>query len=385
MGTDTVFISGRDGFIGRSTDGGTNWLTQSISSKANLNGIIFLDKNNGVLVGDSGTVALTSNAGNSWSTKYIDKKINLRAIAADGNMKLWVVGDSGKVYTSTDKGNNWEIQNINSNAKLNDVSFLGSTGYIVGNYNTRLRTTNNGSSWVKDDLKVNVSSSPNSYTDTIYDLIKVKQTKSNRTYFMYGSAVYAKSGDGIYLENGTKSRLFNTARGLTFGLQNDSTAYTFQAMITTCGCGDPMYLIKNIENTADTYYNGTTIFNPYNISTFSYGTESDITFVNDTLGYVVFGNGLFKTIDKAYIIDGLNIPASSNISLSNNTQYLTVKSDTKSIYKIEIFDTLGKKTGESQISGNEINYNISSFKKGIYMIRIIFDDQRSITKKWVRQ
>ena len=54
---------GYNGTILRTTNGGTNWTSQSSGTTNCLNGVSFTDANNGTAVGGYGTILRTTNGG----------------------------------------------------------------------------------------------------------------------------------------------------------------------------------------------------------------------------------------------------------------------------------------------------------------------------------
>jgi hypothetical protein len=69
------------------------------------------------------------------------------------------------------------------------------------------------------------------------------------------------------------------------------------------------------------------------------------------------------------------------ISPNPTSNNLNIKSS-KSINSISIFNTLGKKVFATKFYQKEIN--ISHLTKGIYMVRILFQDKKSVVKKVIK-
>lgn len=60
----------------------------------------------------------------------------------------WAVGENGTIVHTSDKGNNWAIQSTRSSDRLNAVYFFDDlTGWIAGNENTLLYTNDAGNTW----------------------------------------------------------------------------------------------------------------------------------------------------------------------------------------------------------------------------------------------
>src|SRR5262249_16006782 len=64
---NTGTVVGASGTILRTTDGGTNWRTQSGTTSNTLYAVAFTDPNTGIAVGDGGTILRTTDAGATWT------------------------------------------------------------------------------------------------------------------------------------------------------------------------------------------------------------------------------------------------------------------------------------------------------------------------------
>jgi hypothetical protein len=63
---------GASGTIVRTTNGGTNWITQTSGTTSILYGVSFIDANTGTAVGTSGTILRTTNGGTNWTAQTSD-------------------------------------------------------------------------------------------------------------------------------------------------------------------------------------------------------------------------------------------------------------------------------------------------------------------------
>ena len=105
------WTAGKDGIILKTTDGGVNWISQSITSDDNIRSIFFTDSLNG------------------WIAMY-----------------EWTPFRHGSVYHSTDGGNTWYIQLSTYDYALLSLFFIdNSRGWVVGTNGIAYRTTNGGS------------------------------------------------------------------------------------------------------------------------------------------------------------------------------------------------------------------------------------------------
>ncbi|NQT26967.1 T9SS type A sorting domain-containing protein [candidate division KSB1 bacterium] len=167
---------GHNGTILHTTDGGSNWLSQSYTSPTtngsindHLKAVSFSDANNGFAVsGDPysdglmpygaeyGLILHTTNGGNTWDVPYNYDKAAFNGVSspsanvciAVGVYKITGIDYAGYAITK-DGGVTWNERYISSNTNpLTDVSFIDNDiGTIVG-YNGYIRsTTNGGENW----------------------------------------------------------------------------------------------------------------------------------------------------------------------------------------------------------------------------------------------
>jgi photosystem II stability/assembly factor-like uncharacterized protein len=114
-----IWVSGSNGTVGKSTDGGTNWEWHIIKGfeKTDFRDIEAFDKSNAIIMGiDCPAVMLkTTDGGNSWKVVYLDstKGMFLDAMDFKNKKKGVVIGDplNGKIFLckGSFKKNNWKI------------------------------------------------------------------------------------------------------------------------------------------------------------------------------------------------------------------------------------------------------------------------------------
>jgi photosystem II stability/assembly factor-like uncharacterized protein len=89
------WITGRNGTILHTTNGGVNWLVHSSPSTDNLNKIVFVDSLQGFIVGDGNTILTTSDGGETWQEIYDGNSsyANYYGITLSKNhSKGWIIG-----------------------------------------------------------------------------------------------------------------------------------------------------------------------------------------------------------------------------------------------------------------------------------------------------
>ncbi len=115
-----------------------------------LNHCVFMDTDNGWVVGQNGIIQHTSDGGLNWDQQYDDANKLFRSVHFINNDEGWVVGWNDILHT-TDGGQNWEFQTHPPIlGDINDVFFLDqNNGWIVGWYKIILKTTDGGQNWQK--------------------------------------------------------------------------------------------------------------------------------------------------------------------------------------------------------------------------------------------
>jgi photosystem II stability/assembly factor-like uncharacterized protein len=183
------------------TGGSTTWVTQTIPTTSNLNGIFCLDASHCWAVGDSGTMLVSSNGGLTWTTQDTafppSRNVNgivfgdlncgwsvsehnwktvqwtanggadwnlvnmqslnaesMFAVAYDGVSRGWAVGSNGTVVR-VDCSGNWQDKSISTEHDLYGVDFVdANNGWVVGHHGTVYRTTNGAAgttTWTRRD------------------------------------------------------------------------------------------------------------------------------------------------------------------------------------------------------------------------------------------
>ena len=126
-GADTGFIVGGYGIILHTTDGGTDWISQSSGTTNWLRGVSAIDANTATAVGDSGTISAHDKRGRGVVASIKrDSEHSLRGVSfADADTGT-VVGDSGTILRTTNGGAVWtSLSGVTVN-NLRGVSFTNS-------------------------------------------------------------------------------------------------------------------------------------------------------------------------------------------------------------------------------------------------------------------
>ncbi|MCB0729093.1 MAG: T9SS type A sorting domain-containing protein, partial [Ignavibacteriae bacterium] len=166
---NTGFAVGSTGTLIKTTDGGNDWINGLSGITHNLYHSQFLDQYTGFISGTFGIIKTTdggSNWSNIWdSTSYSDF---FPLIQFDDYNSGWLLHFAGynplRLYKTSNSGENWDIINniiiYNTNISPHSILFIdNNTGFITGTaqeliwpnlpiYGLVLKTTNSGLSWI---------------------------------------------------------------------------------------------------------------------------------------------------------------------------------------------------------------------------------------------
>ena len=137
---NTEYITGYNGQIFKTTDGGTIWSLISTVTLYNMYGIYFIDSNIGYSVGENGTIIKTEDGGNHWVNQNSGTSNNLVDVKfLDANMGI-AAGWSGTILKTTNGGSTWVDRSISLYPDTyHSICLINSTtGYILGVYGTVL-------------------------------------------------------------------------------------------------------------------------------------------------------------------------------------------------------------------------------------------------------
>ncbi|HXG01688.1 MAG TPA: YCF48-related protein [Bacteroidota bacterium] len=157
-----------NGYIFRTTDGGTFWNVQKVEVTGqifgrdeSLHGVSIVDSGFAVAAGPGGTVFRTTNGGISWqSVGYpsLPGTFWIEDVDFVNRNVGWIVGldqDLGHdrtVYRTTDGGNTWS-QAMSRNSYMWAVDFVDEQyGWIATIGELFFRTTNGGATWIQGTL-----------------------------------------------------------------------------------------------------------------------------------------------------------------------------------------------------------------------------------------
>ncbi|MFC2093385.1 T9SS type A sorting domain-containing protein [Bacteroidota bacterium] len=150
---------GDTNYIIKTTNGGDNWFINFRAYK-NFERVIFINNNVGYVCGGLndiyGALYKTTNAGGNWIRLNTPFAINYEDMSVLNEDTIWVVDDSGfdgGVFRTTNGGQNWTQQfNVIGTNPSAIYMYNGKLGFFnqgLGPFGNLYRTTNSGENWIK--------------------------------------------------------------------------------------------------------------------------------------------------------------------------------------------------------------------------------------------
>ncbi len=366
---DTVYIAGASsstgqGMIAKSTNGGINWTKTFTTTNNVLKDIVFYDKNTGFVVGEKGVILKTTNGGADWTLKTSGTTQNLNAIALVGLDKIWAVGNSGTVLNSSDGGETWQQKDFSTSVNLNDVKFYGSEGYIVGNNTSFYKTIDAGIIWNKEFVNINRNT-----------LFGIQKTLNDSLYILAGG----DSPYSLYIKN-EYGNCTSFAHGNGFYMMNNGFGYSFYAGILTNGSENIIELFK-IENNEVT--DVTTILKSWSDQV---DYHCSVSIAADTMLYVVTGNVCLKSSPNMTTDLKLHFENDKKLTIKNKLDgSLTLKTNNPAM-SYQLINALGKISLSKNLNfpATDIDIPVQNIPKGVYILSVVFENNKTAVKKWIK-
>ena len=147
------YVCGFQGHIYKTTDGGETWIEQNSNTTQNLSDIHFVSANDGVAVGNGGVIRRTTNGGLNWMSVNSGVGVSLEALDLSSNGIGYTVGDGGTILKTSNFGASWNSLNSGTSLNLKDVKInTDQSVHVVGIQSLYLRSTNAGNSWVSSNI-----------------------------------------------------------------------------------------------------------------------------------------------------------------------------------------------------------------------------------------
>ncbi|MDD2965488.1 MAG: YCF48-related protein [Bacteroidales bacterium] len=158
----TALIAGGFNTLMRSTDQFQTWNTCSSFPGEHFRKIVFPTPDTGFMI-SCGHLFMTTNAGESWIDRGLFATTQFNDIWFLDKMNGWIVGDYNLIMRTSDGGTNWEILSFSvmSGYMYESVRFITpDTGYVIGEFgyygdsNFVKKTTDGGLTWSNVPLPI---------------------------------------------------------------------------------------------------------------------------------------------------------------------------------------------------------------------------------------
>ncbi len=154
------YISGVDGFVSKTTNGGATWTNVRVASTGDVYGVYFINDTEGYAGANNGDLFKTTNAGASWTKLTTpNSSYNYGQFyffdALNGIAGGSTPSRTGSIIKTTDGGTTWTEVPVPGMSSIYDILFLdNSTGYICGYDNNIFKTTDGGATWVNQPVTI---------------------------------------------------------------------------------------------------------------------------------------------------------------------------------------------------------------------------------------
>ena len=230
----SVIYAAGSASICKSTDGGANWVTQTTNA-GDILSVCFTDSDNGLAAGRNGLMLRTSNGGLNWNTITVSGMYDIFMVRYLNASTVFACGQGGAVGKSTNGGLNWSvsypgetyfnmlycIQPLNAN----DI-------FLAGAFGTIIRSSNGGSNWLQLFSSINndlyfshFTDDNNGYASSFNSVIKT--TNGGTNWIKLSSVSF---GGRVYFRNPNTGYLAAMSSGLLYKTTNGGT--NFSALIT---------------------------------------------------------------------------------------------------------------------------------------------------------
>ena len=372
---DTAVAVGENGYIIRTTNGGSHWDSVYSTTTNTLYKITFLNDTVGYVCGTNGTVLKTTNSGLTWTNIGISSSLNFLSmsfinqdtgwtVGGNGNYPYYLYGNRGILMKTFNGGGTWEID-TSINRTYNSVFFINkeigfisqsfdTNSILIGNYAILYKTIDGGISWnilIQDTLL-----NEGYYTD-IYFL-------NSKFGYLVSSAIPSEN-KGI-LQTIDSGKTWN----IIFIQWSIRKLYIFDSCNIYFSFADMpgngsyfVDLCKDIQYEVPYFYGMHLVNNEYG---FCVGGGKCGEY--NKFRYYIYKLGDYdaiKEIDKEETIKIIPNPCNDICTLIFNSS-LNVKT-----FDIVVYNTLGQRINANiQVNDQEIQIDVSNQKSGVYIVSI---------------
>ena len=189
------------GLVMSTTDGGATWRTATVNGVDGLEGVYFVDEDEGWVVGAAGAILHSSDGGNTWTPQASGTVEDLKSVQFVNAREGWALG-YGIILRTTDGGQTWQARTSGAHGLAAVQAENTGCAWAVGSEGAILRTVDGGNAWTRQ---------PSGVTAGLRAL-----------HFPTPALGWAVGGDGVILHT--------TDSGLTWSRQTSGITTTLNAV-----------------------------------------------------------------------------------------------------------------------------------------------------------
>ena len=340
------WVSGWIGIILHTTDGGQTWNLQNAPANYPLYSVFFTDLQNGWAAGYGGKVVHTTDGGENWIAQDISSYNDIyKLFFIDGNTGWAAGGDydpqtgiyQRAIYNTTNGGTDWNLQyGAAYESQLHSIYFTDSnTGYAAGEQGIIMKTTNGGNNWFE---------------------------QQNITSFNFGDIFFSNSTTGFvvgeYLGVPHYSVIFRTTDSgeswneISLGTNEILTGIYFTGELKGYAVGNDW----GSGNIAVIYHTTDGGINWVKQNLPAYDALSGVFFINETKGWAVGTLGTILTADNPIPVEF----ASFTAAVENNSVTLNWKTATEANNSGFEIDRKKSEAGSQKSEWKKIGFQIGN-------------------------
>ncbi len=376
VNADTVVVTGYDGRIFRTFNGGQTWsFYQTIFGQSWFTDVHFPTQSVGYACGGSAfglhksIIAKTMDGGQTWDSLTSDALAvffldHIYFVNADTG---FISGDGNSLIKTYDGGNSFSQTNLLFSGIITEIYFSSLSQGFISTINEISANTHVSSIYRSIDLGETWTTV---YSDTMVNVSGSNHRRINKIHLVDDLTGYAVGGNGLFLKT--------TDGGITW---NSTFIPPFTALSGLYFTSSSVGFINNAGGIYMTMDGGITwsVQNVFPLSIINF-----ISFANDTVGYAIGDVNIYKTTNGGILnnIDDVSDAISLFFFPNPAKDFIAIKKENNLIEKITIYDTYGKIIQEIYETFDKIN--ISGLSNGIYFISAIHN-KGICTQKIIKQ
>lgn len=147
---DIGYVTGKEGYLAKTTDGGLNWSVLPTGTQDDISDICILGEEVLIIGCSSGRILKTDDGGQSWEEKISGLNGSVKSFFLTYDNVLFAAGNASTLLYSYDHGEKWQYITLDSYLNLNKIFFSDNlNGFIACSNSSILITQDGGLTWTK--------------------------------------------------------------------------------------------------------------------------------------------------------------------------------------------------------------------------------------------